>query len=173
MSTTTNLLLLLLVLTSSIQYSSADAHFIATTCNQTPHPAICKSLLESEQQSFTAVNARAFAWIAYHITATHASGTLAVLNKLLVFHDGEPIAAPMEVCAHLYGRAVEDLTVAGQSMTVEAYVEAAKRVDNARGAAGLCEKAFGMEFPSPVTAENRVLADDCSVTFDLLRMLSG
>ncbi|KAK1290984.1 hypothetical protein QJS10_CPB18g00349 [Acorus calamus] len=171
MSTTTNLLLLL-ILSSSIQYSSADAGFIATTCNQTPHPAICVSILESEQQSFTAVNARALAWIAYNITATHTSGTLAVLNNLLALHDGEPIAAPMEVCVQLYGRAAEDLTVAGENMTVEAYVEAAKRVDDARGAAGLCEEAFGMEFPSPVTAENRVVNDDCSVTFDLLGMLS-
>ncbi|KAK1322894.1 hypothetical protein QJS10_CPA02g01340 [Acorus calamus] len=141
-------------------------------------PAICVSLLESEQQSFTAVNARALAWIAYHITATHTSGTLAILNKLLVLHDREPILAPMEAAAYwacTQGRAwaAEDLTVAGESMTVGAYVEAAKRVDDARGAAGLCEKEFGMEYLSPVTAEDRVVKDDCLVTFDLLGMLSG
>ncbi|KAK1323861.1 hypothetical protein QJS10_CPA02g01339 [Acorus calamus] len=176
MSTTskTNLLLLLLLLTlstSSIQHTSADANFISATCNRTTDPASCVALLESQKLSFAAADVHGLAWIALQMTTSHASDTLALVTNLFHQREGEPISAPLDICKQLYGIATEALKAAGEGLGKGDYADASKRVGKARDAAGLCEAAFGMEYPSPLTAQNRDVKGNCSVTFDLIGLI--
>ncbi|KAK1276208.1 hypothetical protein QJS04_geneDACA003867 [Acorus gramineus] len=173
-TTKTNLLFLLLTLsTSSIQHTSADANFISATCNRTTDPASCVALLESQKLSFAAADVHGLAWIALQMTTSHASDTLALVKKLFDQRQGDPTSAPLDICKQLYGFATEVLKAAEERLGKGDYAEASKRVGKARDAAALCEAAFGMEYPSPLTAENRDVKGHCSVTFDLIGLMSA
>ncbi|KAL6847749.1 hypothetical protein ACP4OV_021877 [Aristida adscensionis] len=163
----------LLLLLAAVPFAVGDAGFVSSTCNNTPKPDACRSLLNGDPRSVNATTVQELAGIALDAAAANARDSAGTIHGL---SDGKYAGTKegdaLTQCTELYGNAAGDLDDAREPLGGGQYDEASRLVSAAEDAGDACEKAFADRGVSSVVSDvDKRMTERCGVAGDLIDLL--
>lgn len=157
-----------------------------TTCNSTSYYALCVSALAADPSSATA-DVRGLSAIAVSAAAANASGGAATAAALAANGTApagtatsaadSAVQALLQTCAAKYASARDALAAAGDSIALDDYDSASVHVSAAAEYPQVCRTLFRRQrpgqYPAELAAREETLGQLCSVSLDIIALLSS